>query len=320
MACLATLHCHFVDVLVVQEASASKATHPKKDKAKESACDARREVCVQFQPSPCIQAACMLLVHVTSRCSWCSRAQSHCHTVVDVLVVQEASASQATHSKHDKATHPEKDRAKESAFDARQKVCVQFSHPHAFKQHACTCTCNIQMFMVLQGSIEKGHVNPKKKVKPVSDSSAEHNVDDGGDKTADAEEEEEEVCMYSKRLHKQISRNYYQTYVLSNGPFFHNARRMLLPTGICQINWGVPNLGLYQFFGAIPIWDNAKLFGVISNWQIANGMHTPIHMLTFYLHVAGAGNSPEGQGQEESNQEGPCQTQEESQACFRFLG
>jgi hypothetical protein len=52
----------------------------------------------------------------------------------------------------------------------------------------------------------------------------------------------------------------------------------------------VPNLGLYQFFGATPIWDNAKLFGVISNWQIANCMHTPIHMLHFYLHVAGAGN------------------------------
>jgi hypothetical protein len=54
----------------------------------------------------------------------------------------------------------------------------------------------------------------KKKGKPVSDSSEEDNVDDGSDKSADSEEEEEEVCMYSKRLHKQISRNYYQIHVL----------------------------------------------------------------------------------------------------------
>ena len=103
-----------------------------------------------------------------------------------------------------------------------ERFVCNVSHPHAMKQHACYLTCNIQMFMVQQGSINKDHVKPKKKGKPVSDSSEEDNVEDGGDKSADSEEEEEEVCMYSKRLHKQISRNYYQTYVLSNGLFFTN--------------------------------------------------------------------------------------------------
>jgi hypothetical protein len=127
---------------------------------------------------------------------------------------------------------------------------------HSSSMHV-TCTCNIQMFIVQQGSIKKDHVKPKKKGKPVSDSSEEDNVEDRGDKSADSEEEEEEVCMYSKRLHKQISRNYYQTYVLSNGLFFTMQdiccyqRAYANSVGVCPISDCTNSLGQSQY-GIMP--------------------------------------------------------------------
>jgi hypothetical protein len=66
---------------------------------------------------------------------------------------------------------------------------------HSSSMHV-TCTCNIQMFMMQQGSIKKVHVQRKKKSKHVSDSSEEDNVDDGGDESADAEEDARpKVCV-----------------------------------------------------------------------------------------------------------------------------
>ncbi len=130
-----------------------------------------------------------------------------------------------------------------------ERYVCNFSHPHAIKQHACYLTCNIQMVMVQQGSNKKDHVKIKKKGKHVSDSSEEDNVDDGGDESADAEEEEEEVCMYSKRLHKQISRNYYQTYVFSNGLFF-------TMQDVCCYQRAYA-----QSVGVCPIWDCTNSLG-----------------------------------------------------------
>ena len=130
-----------------------------------------------------------------------------------------------------------------------ERYVCNVSHPHAMKQHACYLTCNIQMFMVQQGSINKDHVQPKKKGKRVSDSSEEDNEEDGSHKSADAEEEEEEVCMYRKRLHKQISRNYYQTYVLSNGLFF-----TMQDVCCCQRAYA-------KSVGVCPIWDCTNSLG-----------------------------------------------------------